>query len=112
MYAENMSNQTDSQMTAEPIEKRYSCYSLRWDNDEEEYFTDDAIQWDGKTLEFDTYAEFLTFMSERTEEELISLYMWRLCDEHTNEYIDIMDGIHDEVSFLSIIAAKENEGNE
>ena len=98
--------------TSEPEEKRYSAFHIEWNRDYEEYEYTDEVTWKGETLQFNTYEEFLQFMSSLTEDEKLSLGLWRLCDEMTDEYVTINDGSFDEVSIISINAKKmESEEN-
>jgi hypothetical protein len=89
-------------MTANHEEKRYSAFHIEWNEYTEEYEYLDEVTWNGKTLEFDTYDEFLEFMNSLTQEEKEYLGLWRLEDDFIGDYISINDGVFAEVNFLSL----------
>lgn len=89
-----------------PAENLYYAAEHYWDRDEEEYFTGDPIIWDGKELEFATYADFLKFMESLSQDEKMGLGHWIIHHFNYDESLWITDGIFDDVSFLSLAAAR------
>lgn len=92
--------------TSQNEEKPYDAYHISWNNDYEDYEYEHPVIWDGEPLKFNTYSEFLEFMAGLTTDEKIGLGLWRLEDDRTGEILTINDGEFDEVSFLSLNAAK------
>lgn len=82
----------------------YEAYSIRWNRDDERYHYEDDIIWEGKSLTFDTYQEFLDFMNSLSPNEKLALDIWRIENTETGEYLMVSDGLFDDVSFLSIHA--------
>lgn len=92
--------------TSQPEEKRYSTFRIEWNDNDEEYEYLDEVIWNGESLEFDTYKEFLEFMKSLSREEKEFLGLWRLAHSFTGDYITINDGLFDDVSFISLNAKK------
>ena len=92
--------------TSQNEEKPYDCYHISWNSDCEEYEYENPVTWDGKPLKFDTYKEFLDFMASLTDDEKLGLGLWRLEDDRNGDILTINDGEFDDVSFLSLNAAK------
>lgn len=92
-----------------PTENLYYAAEHYWDRDEEEYFTGEPIIWNGEELEFATYAAFLEFMESLSQEEKVGLGHWIIHHTHYDESLWITDGIFDDVSFLSLAAARNEK---
>lgn len=86
----------------------YYAHYLKWDAEIEEYEGDGPVLFDGDELEFATYADFLKFMENLSDQEKHDLGLWEICHEYSDETLMISDGIFDDVSFLSL-AADRNE---
>jgi hypothetical protein len=97
--------------TSQNQERRYSSFIIEWNPNDEEYEYVDEVTWNGEPLEFDSYNEFLEFMESLTREEKEYLGLWRLAHNFTGDYITINDGVFDEVSFISLEAARSEEQN-
>jgi hypothetical protein len=97
--------------TSQTEDKRYSSYSIEWNANDEEYEYLDEIVWNGESLEFDTYKEFLEFMESLSQEEKEYLGLWRLAHNFTGDYITINDGVFDDVNFISMHAKRFEEAD-
>lgn len=87
-------------------EKLYYAQRLAWDTESEEYESDGSVLIDGEELRFESYAEFLTFMDNLSEDDKRTLGLWEICHEYSNDRLMISDGIFDDVSLLSLAAAR------
>lgn len=93
-------------------EKLYVAYGIAWNSEEEEYEFTDFLTWNGEPLEFETYAQFLEFMASLSEEQKNALGEWRIEHRITEEYISIAYGLFNDVSILSLQAARNEAETE